>query len=361
MSRTRARGRSAGGAGEHAHGARRRRPAADARDHRRGPQHDHGPRRGRRWRRRALHDSRHGRRALRDARLHLALVPAPRHEPRRSRCDDHGRRALPADAHRLHRLHRPARRARAGRLARQGHVPEVLAAALRADRARAGRRDRAGGEHDDHDRRRADPRDRPDEGDRRHQPPDQGDLPAHGARAGRDRLVDRGGARRRDRELSSPTTSARRSTACRRSSAVYWPVLAASIVVGLVGPMLASLPAIRRAVRVPVREALEATGAELGGSTRLDRMLRRVAFMPPTFHIGVRSVGRRRRRSLATIVQIAFAVGTLLAVLGLASIGNRTRSGRPRRPRGDLVRERARARRVRGRDPLHAGRRRRAP
>ena len=109
--------------------------------------------------------------------------------------------------------------------------------------------------------------------------------------------------------------------------AVYWPVLAASIVVGLVGPMLASLPAIRRAVRVPVREALEATGAEMGGSTRLDRALRRVAFMPPTFHIGVRSVGRRRRRSLATILQIAFAVGTLLAVLGLGtSIGNLTHS-----------------------------------
>ena len=109
--------------------------------------------------------------------------------------------------------------------------------------------------------------------------------------------------------------------------AVYWPVLAASILVGLVGPMLASLPAIRRAVRVPVREALEATGAEMGGSTRLDRALRRVAFMPPTFHIGVRSVGRRRRRSLATILQIAFAVGTLLAVLGLGtSIGNLTHS-----------------------------------
>jgi ABC-type lipoprotein release transport system permease subunit len=78
---------------------------------------------------------------------------------------------------------------------------------------------------------------------------------------------------------------------------------------------------------VPVREALEATGAEIGGSTRLDRLLRRVAIFPPTFHIGVRSVARRRRRSLATIFQIAFAVGTLLAVLGLGtSIGNLTHS-----------------------------------
>jgi putative ABC transport system permease protein len=109
--------------------------------------------------------------------------------------------------------------------------------------------------------------------------------------------------------------------------AFYWPVLAASVLVGLVGPMLASLPAIRRGVRIPVRAALEATGAEVGGSGRLDRLLRRVAVLPPTFHIGVRSVARRRRRSLATVVQIAFAVGTLLAVLGLGtSIANLTHS-----------------------------------
>ena len=109
---------------------------------------------------------------------------------------------------------------------------------------------------------------------------------------------------------------------------VHWPVLAASVVVGLVGPMLASLPAIRRAVRMPAREALEATGAETGGSSRLDAALRRIVFLPRTAQIGVRSVGRRKRRSLATVLQIAFAVGTLLAVLGLGtSIANLTRSG----------------------------------
>ena len=41
-------------------------------------------------------------------------------------------------------------------------------------------------------------------------------------------------------------------------------VLVAGVLVGLLGPPLAALPAIRRAVRVPLREALEATGSAVG-------------------------------------------------------------------------------------------------
>ena len=41
-------------------------------------------------------------------------------------------------------------------------------------------------------------------------------------------------------------------------------ILAVSVLVGLLAPALAALPAIRRAVRVPLREALEATGSAVG-------------------------------------------------------------------------------------------------
>jgi ABC-type lipoprotein release transport system permease subunit len=41
--------------------------------------------------------------------------------------------------------------------------------------------------------------------------------------------------------------------------------------------------------------------------------------LPRTAQIGLRDVGRRRRRSMSTALVIAFAVGTLLAVLGLAA------------------------------------------
>jgi putative ABC transport system permease protein len=96
-------------------------------------------------------------------------------------------------------------------------------------------------------------------------------------------------------------------------------VLALSALVGLLGPALAALPAIRRATRVPLREALEAAGSAVGSQDAGDAALRRIRFLPRTFQIGLRNAGRRRRRSLATALMVALAVGNLLAILGLAA------------------------------------------
>lgn len=98
---------------------------------------------------------------------------------------------------------------------------------------------------------------------------------------------------------------------------VSFPVLVASLVVGLVAPPLAALPAIRRGSRIPVREGLEEVPALQGGQAALDRLLRRLTFLPRTAQIGVRSVTRRGRRTVTTVMQIGLAVGTLLAVLAL--------------------------------------------
>ena len=107
---------------------------------------------------------------------------------------------------------------------------------------------------------------------------------------------------------------------------VDWPVVLASALIGLLAPPLAALPAIRRAVRVPVREALDASGSAAGGQDAADQLLRRVRALPRTAQIGLRNVGRRRRRSLSTSLVIALAVGTLLAVLGLgAAVANISR------------------------------------
>ena len=96
-------------------------------------------------------------------------------------------------------------------------------------------------------------------------------------------------------------------------------ILAVSVLVGLLGPTLAALPAIRRATHVPLRDALEATGSAIGGQDAGDAALRRFRFLPRTFQIGLRNAGRRRRRSLATVLMVALAVGNLLAILGLAA------------------------------------------
>jgi putative ABC transport system permease protein len=100
---------------------------------------------------------------------------------------------------------------------------------------------------------------------------------------------------------------------------VDWRILFLSAGVGLAAPPLVALPAVRRAVRVPLREGLQASGSAVGDRNAGDWLVRRVRFLPRTAQIGLRNVGRRRRRSISTALVIAFAVGTLLAVLGLAA------------------------------------------
>jgi putative ABC transport system permease protein len=96
-------------------------------------------------------------------------------------------------------------------------------------------------------------------------------------------------------------------------------VVLVSVLVGVLAPPLASLPAVRRGIRSDLREALESAGSAVGGGNGGERLLRRAAFLPRTAQIGLRSIGRRRRRSLATVVIVALAVGNLLATLGLAA------------------------------------------
>jgi putative ABC transport system permease protein len=101
-------------------------------------------------------------------------------------------------------------------------------------------------------------------------------------------------------------------------------VLLASVLVGLSAPPLAALPAIRRGLRVDLGEALEASGSALGAQGRADRALRRVTFLPSVTQIGLRNVARRSRRSVATTMIVALAVGNLLAVLAMARAATET-------------------------------------
>lgn len=96
-------------------------------------------------------------------------------------------------------------------------------------------------------------------------------------------------------------------------------VVVASVAAGLLVPSLAALPAIRRSTSVDLAEALEASGSALGEQTVVDQALRRATFLPRPMQIGLRNVGRRKRRSFATALIVAFAVGNLLATMALAA------------------------------------------
>ncbi|MFO7589647.1 MAG: FtsX-like permease family protein [Acidimicrobiia bacterium] len=104
-------------------------------------------------------------------------------------------------------------------------------------------------------------------------------------------------------------------------------VVLVSLAVGLLAPPLAAWPAIRRSVRVDLREALESTGSAVGSQDRADRLIRRARFLPRTTQIGLRNVGRRKRRSFATTLIVALAVGNLLAFLGVAAAVTETSQG----------------------------------
>jgi putative ABC transport system permease protein len=101
-------------------------------------------------------------------------------------------------------------------------------------------------------------------------------------------------------------------------------VVVVSLVAGLLTPPFAALPAIRRSLRVDLREALEASGSAVGGQDAADRLLRRVVILPRVMQIGLRNVGRRKRRSVATALIVALAVGNLLAVLAMAEAATAT-------------------------------------
>ena len=95
-------------------------------------------------------------------------------------------------------------------------------------------------------------------------------------------------------------------------------VLLLSIVVGLGGTMLAAMPAIRQAMAKPVAEALNDHGVAASfGTGGFDAALQRSRFLPRSFRYGLRNAARRKGRSVATAVQIGFAVGTFLGFLAL--------------------------------------------
>ncbi|HSF84718.1 MAG TPA: FtsX-like permease family protein [Acidimicrobiia bacterium] len=86
------------------------------------------------------------------------------------------------------------------------------------------------------------------------------------------------------------------------------------IAAGLGSSVLASLPALRRATRVTVREALGSHGVADGREAGLlERATRRATFLSSPTQLGLRNTARRRSRSLATSAQVALGVGTVLA------------------------------------------------
>ncbi len=101
-------------------------------------------------------------------------------------------------------------------------------------------------------------------------------------------------------------------------TSIVWRIsgraLVLSAIVGLGGTAAASWPALRRASRVTVREAIEDHGVVAAfGQRPLDRIVARIPLVSRRSRMGVRNVTRRVGRTVATAVPIGLAVGTMLA------------------------------------------------
>ena len=104
--------------------------------------------------------------------------------------------------------------------------------------------------------------------------------------------------------------------------AISVPVVVASLVAGPALAVAASVPALRRALRRPVAETLAGAVTSGYGSGWLDRLAARSGLLagagvPGSVRMGVRNVLRQKRRSAATIAQVAVAAGLAIAFLAL--------------------------------------------
>ena len=100
--------------------------------------------------------------------------------------------------------------------------------------------------------------------------------------------------------------------------AVSVPVTAASVAAGPLLATLASLPGLRRALRRPVAETFADQEVAGYGTGRLDRLVAQNRLLSSPARMGVRNALRQKRRSAATVAQVAVATGLAVALFAVA-------------------------------------------
>ena len=99
---------------------------------------------------------------------------------------------------------------------------------------------------------------------------------------------------------------------------IHYPTFVISIIAGIALTVLASVPALRKALKFTVREGLDSHGiTSTYGTSKIDKLLLRVPNIPRSIQIGLRNIGRKKGRSISTLLQVALAVGALLGILAV--------------------------------------------
>ncbi len=101
---------------------------------------------------------------------------------------------------------------------------------------------------------------------------------------------------------------------------VFIPVVMISILVGCGLTLLATLPALVKVLRMTAREGMEKHGIATNyGTSRFDKLLMKMGFMPRSAQMGLRNVARKKGRSVSTVLQITLAVGMFLAIISIGA------------------------------------------
>jgi len=100
----------------------------------------------------------------------------------------------------------------------------------------------------------------------------------------------------------------------RAGFAISVPVVAASLAGGPALAVAASLPGLCRALRRPVAETLADQGVTGYGTGWLERLMARGRLLSGPTRMGLRNALRQKRRSAATVAQVAVATGLALAL-----------------------------------------------
>jgi ABC-type antimicrobial peptide transport system permease subunit len=108
----------------------------------------------------------------------------------------------------------------------------------------------------------------------------------------------------------------------------HYPTMVLSFLAGVGVTIAASLPALFKASRITIKDGMNGQGISGNyGESSLDRLLLRTKRLPRMSGMGLRNIARKKGRTASTTLQVALAVGTLLAVLALGtSISNTVQS-----------------------------------
>jgi putative ABC transport system permease protein len=99
--------------------------------------------------------------------------------------------------------------------------------------------------------------------------------------------------------------------------AISLPVVVISLAAGPALAMTASLPALRRGLRRPIADTLADRDLSSYGDSRLDRLIARTRLLSAPARMGIRNVLRQKRRSAATIAQVAVAIALAVALFAV--------------------------------------------